>query len=56
MKIDIKSLRIGLINQSEPVQVTSIDFKNETLTWDFRGQYENVESFADVEYWEVGEV
>jgi hypothetical protein len=39
-----------LRNYSEPVEVTSIDFKNKTFTWDYRGHLENVESFDDAKF------
>ncbi|WPQ59922.1 hypothetical protein [Paenibacillus polymyxa] len=55
MKIDIKSLRARLINYSEPVQVTSIDFHKGTFTWDYQGQHETEESLDYVESWEVEE-
>jgi hypothetical protein len=49
----LQSIKVILRNYSEPVEVTSIDFKTKTLTWDYRGHLENVESFDDVESWEV---
>ncbi|MFT9370122.1 hypothetical protein [Paenibacillus polymyxa] len=56
MKINIESLKAKLINQSEPVQVTSIDFNKGTFTWDYQGRYGTEESFNYVEHWEAEDV
>ena len=39
-----------LRNWVEPVEVTSIDFKKKTFTWDFRGHLENVEDMDDATF------
>ncbi|UKS25054.1 hypothetical protein LOZ80_26105 [Paenibacillus sp. HWE-109] len=48
----MKGLTIKAIlrNHSDPVDVTSIDFKTGTFTWDYRGHLENVESIDDAEF------
>jgi hypothetical protein len=42
-------LKAKLRNYSEPVEITSIDFKKGTFTWDYRGHLENVEDIEDAE-------
>lgn len=39
-----------LRNYVEPVEVTSIDFKTKTFTWNYRGHLENVEDVEDAKF------
>ena len=51
MELSIKAV---LINEPlTPVEVTSIDFKERTFSWELGGRSESEESFDYVKSWEV---
>lgn len=40
----------NLNHHTVPVEVTSIDFKKKTFTWDYRGHLENIENMDDATF------